>query len=205
MSILRKLFGPYKDEVWQQLAAEIHADFVEGGFWKGSRVEATVKEWTITLDTYTVSTGKTHITYTRMRAPYVNPDGFRFRIYRKGFFSALGKRLGLMQDVEVGYPDFDDQFIIQGNDEYKLQLLFNNINIRQLIETQPEIGLEVKDDAGWLTERFPENVDLLSFQVVGVIRDVERLKHIYGLFGEVLNQLCRIGSAYEGDPNVALY
>ncbi|MBD2753271.1 DUF3137 domain-containing protein [Spirosoma validum] len=203
MSILRKLFGPYKDEVWQQLADEIHADFIDGGFWKGSRVQANVKEWTITLDTYTVSTGKTQIPYTRMRAPYVNQDGFRFNIYRRGFFSNLQKRLG-MQDVEVGYPDFDDQFIIQGNDEYKLQLLFKNINIRQLMEAQPDISLQVKDDEGWLTNRFPEDVDLLSFQVVGVIKDVERLKQLYGLFAEVLNQLCRIGSAYENDPDVEL-
>ena len=41
--------------------------------WKGDRVEAHVAPWTITLDTHTVSTGHSHITYTRMRAPYVNP------------------------------------------------------------------------------------------------------------------------------------
>ena len=203
MSILKKLFHPHKDEVWQQLAGEIHADFIEGGFWKGSRVQANVKEWTVTLDTYTVSTGKVQITYTRMRAPYINQDGFRFKIYRQGFFSELGKKLG-MQDVEIGYPDFDDQFIIQGNDEYKLQLLFKNVNIRQLVEAQPEISLIVKDDEGWLINRFPEGVDLLSFQVVGVIKDVERLKHLYSLFAEILHQLCHIGSAYEDDPNVAL-
>jgi len=203
MSILRELFGPYKNDVWKQLAAEINADFVDGGFWKGSKVQATVKEWTVTLDTYTVSTGKTHIVYTRMRAPYVNKDGFRFKIYRKGIFSGLGKQLG-MQDVEVGYPEFDDQFIIQGNDEYKLQLLFRNVMIRQLIELQPSISLEVIDDDGWLSTKFPEDVDQLSFKVVGIIKDVERLKHLYELFAETLNHLCQIGSAYETDPNVTL-
>jgi hypothetical protein len=203
MSILKQLFGPFKDDIWRQLAEEIKADFVEGGFWKGSKVEASVNEWTITLDTYTVSTGKSQVTYTRMRAPYVNKDGFRFKIYRKGFFSELGKKLG-MQDVEVGYPDFDDQFIIQGNDEYKLQFLFKNLNIRQLIEAQPNISLEVKDDEGWLTTRFPEGVDLLSFQVVGIIKDIERLKLLYELFAEILQQLYQIGSADKNDPNVVL-
>ncbi|GAB3547245.1 DUF3137 domain-containing protein [Spirosoma fluminis] len=203
MSILKKLFGPYKDEVWNQLADEIHADFVDGGFWKGSKVQATVGEWTVTLDTYTVSTGKVTTTYTRMRAPYVNKDGFWFKIYRNGFFSGIGKWLG-MQDVELGYPEFDEQFIIQGNDEDKLRLLFANPKIRALIEAQPEIGLEVKDDNGWLSTPFPENVDLLTFQVVGVIKDVERLKLVYSLFAETLNHLCIIGSAYEDDPNIVL-
>ncbi|RYF70529.1 MAG: DUF3137 domain-containing protein [Cytophagaceae bacterium] len=203
MSILRGWFGPSKDEIWQQLAAEISADYVEGGFWKGSKVEASVHEWTITLDTYTVSTGKTHITYTRIRAPYVNKDGFRFRIYRKGVFSGLGKLLG-MQDVEIGVPEFDDTFIIQGNDEDKLRLLFQPLKIQQLIDAQPAINLEVKDDDGWLSTQFPEDVDQLVFNVVGVIKDVERLKWLYELFAEILQQLCRIGSAYENDPNIVL-
>lgn len=203
MSLLRKMFGPFKDDVWRQLADEISADFVDGGFWKGSKVQASVNEWTVTLDTHTVSTGKAYIVYTRMRAPYVNKDGFQFKIYRKGIFSNLGKRLG-MQDIEVGYPDFDEQFIIQGNDEHKLHLLFKNPMIRQLIEAQPAISLEVKDDNGWFAARFPEGVDLLSFKVIGVIKDIAQLKMLYGLFAETLDQLCRIGSAYEDDPNVAL-
>jgi hypothetical protein len=203
MSLLRNMFGPYKEEIWQQLAQEINANYIDGGFWYKSRVEAQVDEWTVTLDTYTVSTGKTHIVYTRMRAPYVNMDGFRFEIYRRGFFSELGKKLG-MQDVEVGFPEFDDQFIIQGNDELKLQLLFQKPTIRQLIEVQPEINLDVKDDDGWLSTTFPEGVDQLSFRVVGVIKDVERLKQLYQLFAEVLHQLCQIGSAYKDDPKIEL-
>ena len=55
-----------------------------------------------------------------MRAPYVNPEGFRFTIYRKGLFSDLGKLLG-MQDIEVGDPEFDEAFIIKGNDESKVR------------------------------------------------------------------------------------
>jgi hypothetical protein len=203
MGMLREIFGPNKDEVWRQLSKEISADFIEGGFWRGSKIEATAKEWTVTLDTYTVSNGKTHITYTRMRAPYLNKDGFRFKVYRKGCFSALGKLLG-MQDIEVDYPAFDNEFIIQGNDEKKLRLLFANPTIRQLIEAQPAISLEVKDDEGWFGTHFPEGVDELYFQVVGVIKDVERLKLLYLLFAETLDHLCNIDSAYKDDPRVEL-
>ena len=203
MGIFRELFGPSQDEVWRQLSEEIKADYVEGGFWRGSKVRAAVREWTVTLDTFTVSAGKTYVTYTRMRAPYVNKDGFRFRIYRKGFFSEVGKLLG-MQDVEVGHPEFDDEFIIQGTDENKLRELFADPTIRQLIEAQPAIRLEVKDDEGWFGEHFPEGVDELYFQVVGVIKELDRLKSLYELFARVLDHLCRIGSAYEDDPRIEL-
>jgi len=196
-------FGPRKDEVWQQLSHEIGAEFVEGGSWKGSKVQAYVKPWTITLDTYTVSTDKTHVTFTRMRAAYLNPEGFRFTIYRKGFLSGLGKLLG-MQDIEIGDPDFDEAFIIQGTDEFKVMNLFADVKLRQMIKDQPKIRLEVKDNEGWFGPQFPENVDELRFQVAGVIKDIEWLKALFDLFAVVLDQLCRIGSAYKQEPGVDL-
>lgn len=203
MSVLKKIFGPSKEEVWRQLCSEIGADFIDGGLWRGAKVEARVREWTITLDTFVVSTGKTSVPFTRLRAPYVNKDGFRFRIYRKSMFSGLGKLFG-MQDIEVGHADFDREFIIQGSDDNKVRLLFGNSEIRRLMEAQPAIHLEVKDDEGWFGTVFPEGVDELYFQVTGIIKDVERLKALYELFAETLNHLCHIGSAYEDDPQLAL-
>ena len=203
MPSLKILFGPSKNELWKQLSEEIGGQFVDGGFWKGNKVVAKASHWTVTLDTYTVSTGKTHVTYTRLRAPFCNPDSFRFTIYKKSVFSLLCKRLG-MQDIEIGYPDFDDDFIIQGNNESKLRSLFADSRFRQLIQDQPDFHLEVKDDEGWFGTDFPEGVDELCFQVVGVIKDIALLKALFELFSVALDDLCRMGSAYTNDPNVIL-
>mgnify|MGYP003574911603 CR=1 FL=1 len=201
MNTLRKWFGPSKTEVWQRLCAETGGDYVDGGFWKGDKVQVAHGEWVITLDTYAVSTGKVTVVYTRMRAPYVNPDGFRFTIYRRGFFSEIAKWLG-MQDVEVGHAEFDRDFVIKGTDEAKVRALFENARLRELIAAQPEIHLAVKDDEGWGGADFPADTDALSFHVGGIIKDVERLKLLFDLFAETLDQLCRIGSAYEAAPNL---
>ncbi len=205
MSLLRKWFGPSKEEIWRQFCTEISGTLVEGSFWEGTKVEARHGEWTVTLDTYKVSTGKSSITFTRMRAPYVNPDGFIFAIYRKGVFSTIGKWLG-MQDVCVGQPEFDEAFIIKGNDEWKLRRLFSNERLRQLISAQPDIRFYVNNRHGgvWGGKPFPEGVDELRFEVVGVIKDVHRLKLLYELFAETLDELCRMGSAYEEAPQVKL-
>jgi len=201
MGILRELFGPSREEVWRQLCREMQADYVKGGFWKGDKVRAQFKEWTITLDTYTVGDGESSTTYTRLRAPYVNADGFRFTIYRKSIFTAVGKYFG-MQDIEIGEPFFDEEFVIQGNDTAKVIQFFRNPRIRELIQGQPSIHLTVRDDEGWFGATFPAGVDELRFEVVGVIKDVERLKALYELFAEALNQLCHMGSAYKDDPNL---
>ncbi len=78
------------------------------------------------------------------------------------------------------------------------------LKIRKMVQAQPKIHLEVKDSEGWFGPKFPDDVDELYFQVVGVIQDVERLKALFDLFAAVLDQLCRIGSAYKREPEITL-
>jgi hypothetical protein len=109
-----------------------------------------------------------------------------------------------MQDIVVGDTGFDEAFVIKGNDEERVRDLFASPKIRQMIQAQPKIRLEVKDGEGWFGPKFPEGVDELHFEVLGVIKDVERPKALFDLFAAVLDQLCRIGSAYKQDAGVEL-
>lgn len=203
MASLRAWFGPSREEVWKQLSAAVGGTLVKGGLFEGDKVEVEHGQWIVTLDTYAVSTGKATVVFTRMRAPYVNPDSFRFTVYRKSVFSDIAKWFG-MQDVEVGDPAFDEAFIIKGNDAMKVRTLFSNARLRELVAAQPEMHLEVRDDERWFGRKFPEGVDELCFQVAGVIKDIERLEQLFALFAEALDQLCRMGSAYEKAPGIRL-
>lgn len=197
-------FGPSKDEVWERLSREIGAEFVQGGFWKASKVQAQVGAWTITLDTFSRKQGQhSHVTYTRMRAPYINPDGFRFTVYRAGFFSGLGRFLGL-QDVAIGDPDFDDAFIVKGDDESRLVDLFADPNIRNLLHSQTRIRLYVKNNEGWFGPQFPADADEIYFETRGVVRDADQLKNLFALFSALLHRLCKIDAAEKRDPGVML-
>ncbi len=82
--------------------------------------------------------------------------------------------------------------------------MFANTTLRALIEAQKSIDFSVKDSEGWFGTKFPDNVDELHFVVAGIIKDPERLKLMFDLFSETLDELCRIGSAYEGHPQVTL-
>jgi hypothetical protein len=109
-----------------------------------------------------------------------------------------------MQDIEVGDSEFDEAFIIQGTDEAKVQNFLGDPKLRTMIAAQPQIRLTVNNSEGWFGPTFPDDVDELHFQVVGVIHDVERLKGLFDLFAEVLDRLCRIGSGREEDSGVTL-
>ena len=203
MGLARRLFGPSREEMWRKLSDEVGGRYVDGGFWKGDKVEITHEDWTLTLDSYAVSTGKTTIVYTRMRAPFVNPSEFRFLVYRKSIFSGMGKFFG-MQDIEVGHSPFDEDFIVQATDEDKIRLLLQAPKLRELMTAQKEINFGVKDDEGWFGSKFPDGVDELHFVRTGIIKDVDRLKQLYELFAETLDELCRIGAASDDPADVRL-
>lgn len=118
-------------------------------------------------------------------------------------FSPLGKLFG-MQDIEIGDPFFDEEFVIKGNDAAKIGMLLYDPKLRQLIHDQPRIHLQVKDDEGWFGKSFPEGVDELYFRCVGVMKETALLKALFELFATTLERLVRIDSAYADDPGVQL-
>lgn len=194
-------FGPSKKEVWQQLADEIEANYINNGFLENDRVEAYIGNWIIVLDTYAVQTGKTYTTYTRIRAPFISYSDFYFKIYRTGLFNGIRKILG-MEDIEIGHESFDEEFVIKSNSKDKVRVLFANENIRDLIQFQPKIHLEIRDDEGFFKGHFPKNADELYFEANDVIKDIDRLKGLFKLFELTLKELCNIGIAGSEYPEV---
>lgn len=203
MGFLQNLFASNQKVVWKEFADEIGASIIDGGFLKEEKMLAKFEDWEITIDTYMQSTGKSSTVYTRIRAPYKCKDEFNFKIYNKSLFSGINKAFG-MQDIEVGYPEFDEKFIIKGNDEVKLNELLSNDKIRELLSFHNNISFEVKKSGGMFGSRSLEDVNQLHFEIVGVIRDVERLRNIYMLFSLVLNKLWLMGLISDEDPEVSL-
>ena len=128
----------------------------------------------------------------KIAAAFPHRDQFEFQIYRRGFFSDLAKRLG-MQDIEVGHPDFDRNFIVKGSNESKLRQLFENARIREFVSAQPRIDFKI--ETGEPRPGSIESEAELKFTSVGVIKDVDRLKQLFDLFAETLDQLNRMGTA----------
>jgi hypothetical protein len=198
--MLRQLFGPSQKEVWTALAQEIDARYDAGGWWTGSRVVADVGPWQVTLDVI----HRDKLVFTRLRTPFVNQDGFRFKIYRRHLFTGLGEMLGA-RDIKIGTdPKFDHDFVIKSTDEAKVRKLLANETLRLLIDWQPKIHFAVKDDEGWFGTKFPEGVDELYFECCGILKDHELLKGLFDLFAETLQELCVMGSAYETPAGVTL-
>ena len=79
MSVFKSIFGPSKAEVWSAVAQQIGARYDADQLFSSGGVTLKVGDWEIRLDTYTTSSGNSSQTYTRVRAPFVNPEGQRIR------------------------------------------------------------------------------------------------------------------------------
>ncbi len=183
--------GDSRKKAWEEFSREINAKYIDRGFWRGDRIEFNFKNWLFVLDTYAVSTGKSSVTYTRIRSPFVKRENFYFRIYRKGIFSSISKFFGA-QDIKIDDYELDEQFMIKGNQENKIRELLSHVNIKKYILEQPSIDLCIKNDEGFFGSQFPYNINELYFQTPSVIKDVNRLKSLFYLFCEVLTALCEM-------------
>jgi len=76
------------------------------GDYRGGRVE---------LWHFSRSSGKSSTPYIGLRLYVDNPRGLSFQIYKEGVFSKIGKTFG-MEDIEVGDPRFDKEFVVKCSD-----------------------------------------------------------------------------------------
>ena len=203
MSVLHSILGASKDELWEQMATDIGVEYEDRGAFGQDVLRYNSGEWEITLDTYAAGDGTSSVNYTRMRAPFVNKDGLRFKICREGLFAPIGKLLGL-QDIQVGDEFFDKNFLIKGTDEEKIKLLLKSPALKKLIQAQPDINFQIRNDEGWFGASFPDGVDELYFECYGVLHEKDRLKALFDMFSATLERLVLIDSAYENDPKVEL-
>lgn len=151
------------------------------------------RHWNIVLDTYTVSTGKSTTTYTRIRALFEPNLPFRFAFIRETFLTRVGKFLG-MKDVETANPLLDRDYLVRTDNESMVRALVSGSHIAELLVQQPSGTLEIVKFRGRRSPR-PERAAELRWRTGSVIRDPYRLEQLVALFRETLDRLERIGGA----------
>jgi len=194
-----KLFGPPLKEVWGELAEEISGEFVPGAFMKTAAVSINHRNFRILLDTYTVNTGKSSVTYTRMRTPFKRENDIEFKLSRKNIFSGIGSLFGNPVVSSYDY-DFDDQYVIKGNDESVIREIFQNEELKECIRFQKGLVLRLypyKPKKSLVSSE-------LYFQMTGVLKDKEKLKNLFNMFKVLLDELIKNGVASEEEPDVVL-
>lgn len=73
--------------------------------------------------------------YTAFRAHLSKPYDFKFEVTKENIMLKLLSGVGILQDIKTGTPEIDSDFLIKGEDENKVKLLFSN----------PSLGSALRD------------------------------------------------------------
>ena len=206
-----------QERAWKQLASEVGGELItrreRGRRFLGRHMQLAVvaKAGTspIALDVRVEYGGEyaPNSLVTRIRAPYVARDAFLFSVKRVRARLSDGAelhgmaRLAGRHKVEPGDLGFDRDFLITANDTAQVRALLADPRLCGLIQSQPSIDIST-GRPGWRLFRRggSQRLSVLRFEEEGVITDVQRLKSLFELFQEILNQLCLVGSAFAEEP-----
>jgi hypothetical protein len=126
---------------------------------------------------------------------YPPAGDFAFSIFQEKMHHQLGKAVGL-QDLKVQDDLFDSKFMIQGNNAVKVQELFLEGQLRELILLQPPSLLHIDTSASKTYPKFgiPHDVHALVYHYDGVMDKLHHLETAYDIVIKVLQQLGSIGA-----------
>ena len=188
--------------IWHGLAEKIGGRYSRGTDTQEHVIVVPHHKWTITIDAYmdsAVSQTDGEAIYTRIRAPYITRDRLRMRIHHEGFWSRIGKLLG-MQDIIIGDRDFDKAFIVKSNQDEQVTRFFAEERIRRIFLENSSIYLEVGDAEGRFRPPHIGTVYELYHRERRLITHASYLEALYELFTLSLDRLLAIKSAEAESP-----
>jgi hypothetical protein len=187
-------------EIWQLFCKEVQGEFLANVGSEEIKIKTKVDKWDGIFDVYS-TLGLHGNTLTRVRVPFISKTRLRCTLYQQDIFSEIGKFFG-MQDIVVGDQELDPIFVIKGNNEKEIKALFGNHEIAQLLASQPNIYLEIRDYHDHLESKIHSSIDELYLHIVGVSSDIKQLRLFHLLFQKMLNELCFIGVAAKEIPTI---
>ncbi len=130
MSVENYIKGENEQQIWEQISA----DFDKGNQLQSYNAVITQGNARIILDIDVDLGGGFESGFSTTIFNALLPDypAFRFAIHKEHFIDELGKFFG-MQDVVLGYKEFDEKLIIKTTDKAAVRKLFASPELRETI------------------------------------------------------------------------
>jgi len=168
------LWQEKKGEVWHRFAAEM------GLYCKGRAFPSmwgNYRNRHVEISLMQESTDEAPRRYTEYRVEFENPKGILMSVYRESFFRKVGKAFG-MQDIELNDPEFDQKFVVMGNDENAVKTVLEP-SIRSKM-------MKVKNFRMVINRREP---NAAYSQQPGLVTDIARLRYVLDTMIDVVEKI----------------
>lgn len=174
MAVTKQYSGKTTDDIWQQVSADLSGqDVYEYNVilvQDGRQVE-------LVIDIDPGGGFEGGYQFTSLKAPITSESDFRFALHHKGLIDTVGKFFG-MEDVVIGYPEFDETLIVKTSDRERTHRIFSDVNVREIFQSLNSFTLH-------LTHHYQEQ--FLELTIEEGITDAEVLRNLYDAFCKVLS------------------
>jgi hypothetical protein len=185
-----------KTKVWKDISNRYRGDYIEGRFSSSEKVSFIKDGLPFTLDTHVKSLGMENSgeEYTRLIASYNSIDNFFCEVYQEGFFQQLSKLIG-MQDIKVGFKNFDDKFILKSNKPVILKRIFGKKELLEQMCNHPKMRIMIKTENRFLGGLHPLGQNEITFEEKGHIIDIDKLESILSIISSIHKQMLSLNIA----------
>ncbi len=199
--MFKAIFTGSAADSWRELAQQMGARYEANGLF-GSDIEVVAQfhDWQIVLDHFTVSSGNSNITYSRIRAPCLNPRRFEMKVQRTNFIGRGFRKLFRQQDIAIGDATFDHDHVVTGNSEPAARRLLADTAVRGVLAAQKFSEFSLSHNDPML--RFKkghgrDDVAIFRLTWLGKEKDQARLRRYFSLFEHTLLDLRALTSPQE--------
>ncbi len=166
-------------EIWQQ----INTDFISGNDLHNYHVSIQHEDRNIDLDMVSSPGGSEEGGYdvTTLSAALPAHTNFSFAIHPEDFLNKIGKLFG-MEDVVLGYPEFDNKVIVKTNNAHRLKRIFAATEVREVFQSLSGYSFKI--------HKLPEKEgDYLELMIQRSLINGSELKRVFDAFCHVLDFL----------------
>jgi len=182
MAETKQIVGETPEDIWRQVAADLSGEAI---YDYSALLVLGKRKVELGIDIDPGGGFESGYAYTFFAAPVSPANDFRFALHHKDWRDAAGKFFG-MEDVVIGYPEFDDAMIIKTGDPDRTRRIFADIDVRKTLQALRSFNLHLAHHhvAG---KKGKETT--LELNIEEEITDPEVLKDLYGAFCKVLDQI----------------
>lgn len=192
-SLVSSLFKKGNQDIWKRFAIKNNGIY---SFVYNSRVSIPYKGFEISFDAHThyaaVGSSSYETDFTRVSVGLKSLDELKFKVIPQGFVDSIAVWFGA-QDIVVGNSIFDKKFLLKGNDTFKIQSLFSDNVVQEILMKHKHIYLSL-DGEGNFDEIVPEGTVLLYAFSQDKLKNHNQLNELLLLIQALLDSLVKFRS-----------
>lgn len=183
MEEAKVISGNSLEEVWQKISEDLKrsSDLFEYSV----IIEQQGRSISLDIDMELGGEFEEGYELTRFASDLMRFDDFRFNLHRQGFIEGIGKFFG-MEDIIIGYPEFDKEIIVKTNHPDRLKDILSVTETRELLLSLPDFEFHIGHHHSAHTE---VESAFLELRIDKGITDAEKLRPIYNCFIIVLEKV----------------